>query len=474
MGGEDETVRTAPEIATQAARRFVGLIFFFGALEGLVFGYDTGVVAGALLFIRKEMDLNPAEQGMVVGALLLGSLIAAPISGFLSNRFGARPMLGLAGIFFLIGSLGAALAPGPLSLIGFRFILGLAVGVGSVQVPVYLAELSPAASRGKLTSLYQLMTAIGIFLAYAIGYLFAQTENWRAMFGVAAIPALLLVLGVLILPESPRWLVRSGRGDDALASLRRTRGADEAERDLAEIERHAAATRPSLRAMLADPWVRHVLLIALALAAFQQALGINTIVYYAPTILNAAGFGDAAAIFIGGTLQALSILSTFLLGRVVDRLGRRILLLTGALVMASSMVLLGGIFHFDALASAFGSGTAVACLAIFKAAFSASWGPIVWILLPELLPMHGRSTAMGACVFTVYLANFVISSIFPVLLASGSTAAFGTFALFGLIAFIFVLRLLPETSRRTLEEIEAAGKQARLDHPTAKRISIRR
>lgn len=456
---DGETRAGASGLRLVGRRTAARLIFFLAALEGLVFGYDTGVVAGALLFIRQDLGLTPALEGLVVGALLLGSLIAAPVAGWLSGRVGARRLIGAAGLLFVIGSLGAALAPDATVLILFRFVLGIAVGIGSVQVPVYLAELSPAATRGRLTSLYQLMTATGIFLAYVVGYLFAATGDWRTMFGVAVVPAVLLTAGVLVLPESPRWLARRRRFAEAQAALEATRPPAEGARDLDEIR--TLATAPvRLRDLLRDRWTRRVLVIVLALAAFQQVLGINTIVYYSPTILQTAGFSAGAAIFAGGALQALSIVSTFVLGRVVDRAGRRVLLMAGALVMAASMASLGAIFATGALGAGGGAGAAVACLAVFKAAFSASWGPIVWIVLPELLPLHGRGAAMGACVFTVYAANFIISTLFPILLASGPAVTFGAFAAMGVLAFLFVAAMLPETARRTLEEIERAGKGA--------------
>ncbi len=445
---------TAPQAASGRTR----LIFLLGSLEGLVFGYDNGVIAGALLFIRKAMALTPAMQGLVVSALMAGAIIAAPISGKLGDRLGGPRLIAVAGGMFLLGSLGAALAPNPAILIGFRLVLGIGIGIGTVQVPMYLAELSPAASRGALTSLYQLMIAIGIFIAYLVGYGFSWTGNWRMMIGAGAVPAALLILGATLLPNSPRWLVRRGRIDEARRVLGATRSAEAAERELLDIRNLVRTTRLSLGDLVRDPWLKRVLVIALCLAVFQQALGINTIVYYTPTILQSAGFGPSSAILTGGSLQILSIAMTFLLGRIVDRAGRRILLMLGALVMATSMALLGLIFASGLLSDAAGSTMAVACLAIFKAAFSASWGPVVWIAMPELLPLRARGAAMGCCVLTTFCVNVLISSLFPILLASGPAIAFGAFAAAGLLACLVVHRLLPETAGRTLEQIEAAGR----------------
>ena len=438
----------------------IALIYFFGALEGLAFGYDTGVIAGALLFIKKEMALSPGAQGLVVSSLLLGSIIAAPITGYVSDRLGARRLIACAGTLFLVGSLGAALAPNPVTLIAFRFLLGVGVGIGKVQVPIYLSELAPASSRGRLTSLYQLMTATGIFLAYVVGYFFAGSGNWRMMFAVAMLPAALLILGVVfLLPNSPRWLARHGRLTEARETLRRTRSREEADLEFADIQNFVPRSALSLRDLVRDPWLKRVLLIGLTMAVFQQTLGINTIVYYTPTILQKAGFTPSAAILTGVCLQALSITMTFLLGRIVDSSGRRIMLMAGAIVMAASIASLGTIFQLGIVSSGAGSGGAIACLAIFKAAFSASWGPLLWVVLPELLPLRARAAAMGACVFTTYCGNFVISSVFPILLASGPAGVFGSFAGCAILACLVIFRWLPETARRTLEEIEAAGRR---------------
>lgn len=436
----------------------VGIIYFLAALEGMVYGYDTGVVAGALLFLKKDMGLTPAMQGLVVSALLFGSIVAAPITGFFSDRLGARKLIALAGVLFFIGSAGCALAPNVALLIGFRFILGVAVGVGTVQVPVYLAELSPAASRGRLTSLYQLMVATGILFAYVFGYFLAPTESWRIMFGIATLPAILLTAGVYFLPDSPRWLAKKGRLPEARIILEKTRSLGEAEEEFADLRSIKPTERFSLGDMVKDQWLRRVLVIVLCMSVLQQALGINTIVYYTPTILQAAGFTPSMAILTGVGLQILSLVMTFVLGRIVDKTGRRILLKLGAVAMAASMVALGVIFHFNLLSGTVGSSFGVACLAVFKMAFSLSWGPVLWIVLPELLPLKARGPAMGACVFASYVANFVVSSLFPILLASGPSIAFGTFAGFGVLAILLVIFYLPETARRTLEQIEADNK----------------
>ncbi len=435
------------------------LIYGLGALEGLVFGYDSGVVAGALLFIKKDMHVTPGVQRLIVSGLLFGGLIGSTFSGRLAEKIGNRRLLTLVGVIFVIGSLGCARAITPEMLVAFRILLGLGIGIGAVQVPVYLAEIAPAALRGRITSLYQLLIAIGILLAYVIGYGLSGKGDWRDMFAIAAIPGAILCCGSFFIPESPRWLAGHERWGEARQVLLRNRTPEEAESELDGIRALRATVKLSFADIMKEEWLRRMLFLGIALAIFQQMVGINTIVYYTPTILQAAGFKPSQAILTAVGLQSLSVIMTVLLGRIVDHVGRKPLLIGGALVMAASMAALGIIFQLHLLAVGSGATFAVTCLAVFKATFSLTWGPVFWIVLPELLPLKARSRTMSACVFTTYTANFLIASIFPTLLASGTAIAFGTFAVSGIAAAIVVSRFLPETARRTLEQIELAGRK---------------
>lgn len=436
------------------ARRIVIWTYVFGALGGLLFGYDTGIMAGALLFIRDDLHLDPLAQGLVVSSLLLGALLSAAASGYLSDRLGRRRLLLLAGLVFTLGSLGAALAPTAVTLMAFRLVLGLAVGVASVMVPLYLAEMAPTRMRGALTSLNQLMIAVGIFVAYVVAFILSRSGAWRWMLGIAAVPSLLMMAGMWAQPESPRWLVTHGRDDEARRVLARSRSADEVEYDMVEIRRTLQAGRTGLRELLRARWLRRNLIFAAVLAIFQQLIGINTIVYYAPTILKAAGFGNRAAIFNSVGLGTLSIVMTIVAARVVDRVGRKPLLLGGLVAMIGSMVLLGLIFFCSALHSTGGKVAAVGSLAVFKAAFSLSWGPLLCVILPELLPLEARGTVMGGAIFLNWGTNFVVSLLFPVLLATGAGWSFEIFAFFGVIAFGLTAVLFTETTGRSLEELE--------------------
>ncbi|MEJ2187013.1 MAG: MFS transporter, partial [Gemmatimonadota bacterium] len=279
---------------------------------------------------------------------------------------------------------------------------------------------------------------------------------WRVMLGLAAVPSLLMLAGMWFQDESPRWLVVHGRDDEARRVLARIHTPDAVDREIAEMHRAEQADRMSLGELLRARWLRRNLVFAAVLAVFQQLIGINTIVYYAPTILKAAGFGNSAAIFNSVGLGMLSIIMTVVAARVVDRVGRKPLLLWGLVGMVASMAVLGIVFFSAALDTIAGKAIAVACLAIFKGAFSLSWGPMLGVVLPELLPLRARGTVMGGAIFLNWSTNFVVSLLFPVLLVAGAGAVFEIFAGAGILAFILTAWLFRETTGRSLEELELA------------------
>lgn len=429
--------------------------YLIGALGGLLFGYDTGIIAGAILFIRDEFRLSAVDQGLVVSSLVLGALAGAAMTGYLSDRFGRRRLLLLAGAVYAGGAVGAALAPSVTVLIAFRLLLGLAVGVSSVVVPLYLSEMAPTPVRGALASLNQLMIAIGIFASYVVTYALSGAGNWRLMLGLAGVPAVIMLVGLAFQDESPRWLVAHGRAEEARAVLARTRDPGDIREEIAGIERASqAGTGSGVLDLLRSPSMRRGLLLAAMLAMFQQLIGINTIVYYAPTILTAAGFGKSAALLNSVGLGTLSIITTLIAAAIVDRVGRRPLMLAGLVAMVASMAIMGSVFFSGALHATQGKAVAVACLAIFKIAFSLSWGPLVWVMLPELLPLNVRGAAMGGAVFLNWAANFLVSLLFPVLLAAGAGTVFELFAGCGVVAFVLSAKWLPETTGRSLEALE--------------------
>ncbi|MCX2729821.1 sugar porter family MFS transporter [Saccharopolyspora sp. NFXS83] len=435
-------------------------VFFFGSFGGILAGYDQGIAAGSLLFIGPALQLTPWTKGLVVSSLMFGAIIGSLVAGALAERWGRRPILQLAAAVFGLSAIGMAVAPGVATLVAARVLGGLAVGIASVVVPTYLSELAPTRNRGGIATLNQLMIAVGIFAAYLTSLLLSPWGAWRWMLGIALIPSLLLLLGVSRSPETPRWLVAHGRPDEARRVLGTQVGEQEADGVLADIQRTKEAEPAGDRARwseLLTPALRRPLLIAVGLAVLQQFIGINTIVYYAPTILRAAGFGDSAALLNSVGLGALSIVTTLVTARVVDGVGRRRLLLIGGTAMLLSMSVLAVLFGGDLLGGLGGATGAVICLAVFKVAFSLSWGPLMWVLLPEQFPLRVRTMGVGVGSFVNWTANLLVSQFFPVLLVFGAGAVFGIFAGFAALALVFTALCVRETSRRSLEDLELAG-----------------
>ena len=447
--------------ATSAAGRFGGgnkLVYFFGALGGLLFGYDTGVISGAILFINEEFGLTPFLEGLVVASLLLGAAVGAASAGPLSDRLGRRNIVIIAAILFTIGAVGAALAPNVGVLVLFRVVLGLAVGSAALIVPLYLSEIAPTQIRGAITSLNQLNIVFGILFAYIINALLASGGAWRWMLGLAVIPSLVLLIGMFFLPETPRWLVSQDRDEDARGVLGRSRDEETVEREIRDIREVEEQEEGGLRELMAS-WVRPALVVAIGLAVFQQIIGINTIIYYAPTTLTNVGYGNEAAIYANLIIGVVNVAMTFVAIWLIDRVGRKPLLLTGLVGMVLSLTVLGLSSLLLPQPSNPTDPAAIitlVCLAGFIVSFAATWGPTVWVMLPEVLPLRIRGTAMGLAIFLHWLANFAVSQTFPVFLAAwGPGITFLGYAVIGVVAFVFVGALVTETKERSLEEIEA-------------------
>jgi SP family sugar:H+ symporter-like MFS transporter len=434
------------------------LVYFFGALGGLLFGYDTGVISGAILFISQELVLTPFLEGLVVASLLLGAAVGAASAGPLSDRLGRRNLIVIAAILFTVGAIGAALSPNVGVLVLFRVVLGLAVGTAALVVPLYLSEIAPTQIRGAISSLNQLNIVVGILLAFIVNALLANAEAWRWMLGLAAIPSLVLLLGMFFLPETSRWLVSQDRDEDARDVLRRSRNEEETEKEIQEIREVEEQEEGGFRELTAS-WVRPALVVAIGLAVFQQIIGINTIIYYAPTTLTNVGYGAAAAIYANLIIGVVNVIMTLVAIWIIDRVGRKPLLLAGLVGMVASLTILGLSTLLLSEPSSPTDAVAVItllCLAGFIISFAATWGPTVWVMLPEVLPLRIRGTAMGVAIFLHWIANFIVSQTFPSLLASlGPGPVFLGYAVIGVVAFVFVSAFVTETKGRSLEEIEA-------------------
>ncbi len=446
-----------------------GLVYVvsgIAAIGGLLFGYDTGVISGALLFITDEFGLKPLMEGFVVSAILIGALIGAVAAGRLSDRFGRKRTVIGAALLFVLGALLAAFAPSAWFLVGARVVLGMAVGSASVIVPLFIAEAAPKHLRGRLVAVNQLLITIGIVLAYVMNAIFAYPGGWRWAFGLGIVPALGLAIGMLFMPETPRWLVEKGRIDDARSVLHRLRRPAQADAELHEIQQIAAIDakldKPTIRDLGAR-WVRPALIAGIGVSFFGQLAGVNTVIYYAPTILNSAGLGASAAILATVGVGVVNVVMTLVGMSLVDKAGRRILLMIGFPVMAACLITLGIALSGGNLGPTVGLIAAI-CLAVYIAAFALSVGVVVFVLPSEIYPLRIRGAAMSATMGTNWTMNFVVSLTFlPLVAALGASVTFWIYAAVCIIAIFYATKLVPETKGRTLEEIEEWLRQREAD-----------
>ncbi|WEG12868.1 sugar porter family MFS transporter [Pullulanibacillus sp. KACC 23026] len=428
------------------------LIYFFGALGGLLFGYDTGVISGAILYIKKSLGLTSLTEGIVVSSILVGAMIGAAISGRLSDKYGRRKNVMVAAAIFCIGAIGTALAPSTGVLILFRIVLGIAVGCASALVPLYLSEMAPANIRGALSSLNQLMIVTGILIAYIINYIFAPIEGWRWMLGLAFVPGIILLIGMLFLPESPRWLLKQNREQEARNILQHLRKGIGVEKEIADIKKTNAEENGGWK-MLKQKWVRPALIVGVGLAVFQQIIGCNTVIYYAPTTITKVGLGDSAALLGTIGIGIINVIVTIFAIWLMDKLGRKKLLLIGSIGMAVCLFALGLLTKFGGHSSATGYIT-LACLAVYIVFFAATWGPVVWVMIGEIFPLNVRGLGIGISGVANWGANLLVSLTFPSLLDRFGNMLFVVYGVMGILAFFFVTLYVTETKGRSLEQIE--------------------
>jgi MFS transporter, SP family, major inositol transporter len=446
----------ARSVDESSRNRYVYLISAVAALGGMLFGYDTGVISGALLFIKKVFALSPFMQGAVVSSLLVGATIGALVAGPFSDRFGRRPVLISAAIIFIVGALLAAMTPSAAILIVARFILGLAVGTASLLVPLYIAEMAPADIRGALVNFNQLMITVGILVSYLVGYAFASAQGWRWMLGLAVVPAAMLGVGMLFLPETPRYLVSMHLPDKARSVLRRIRSGTKVEGELNEIIAVEEQERRESRGWdeLLQPWVRPMLLVGVGLAIFSQVTGINTIIYFAPSTFQATGFGASASILATVGVGIVLVVGTILAIMVIDRVGRRSMLLIAFAGMGVSLGMMGLAYLLPSLSGAVG-WLAIACVTVYIAFFSFGLGAVIWVVVSEIYPLIVRGSGMAMATMGHWVANFVVSLTYLSLIqAIGETFTLWLYALMCAAAFLFCYYLVPETKGRSLEEIE--------------------
>ncbi|HJF19809.1 MAG TPA: sugar porter family MFS transporter [Enterococcus columbae] len=432
------------------------LIYFFGALGGLLFGYDTGVIAGAQLFIQQDFHLNEAEIGFVVSCVLIGAIVGAVLISPLSDKYGRKKMVMLTALIFLLGALGCSVAPNVVFLNISRLFLGVAVGGASALVPMYLAELAPASQRGSLSSLNQLMIMIGMLIAYIANYVWRLSPiGWRLMLGFAAVPAAILFIGGILLPESPRYLVKIGKVDTARNILLNIRTKAETESEIAEIQEQSQIEQGNISELF-SAWVRPSIIVAFGLAILQQWMGCNTVFYYAPRILMSGGSDSTSAIKTQIILGVFYVIVTAIAAYFMDRFKRRSVLMYGALAMGLSFFALSFAFHVEANSQHFHLLTFI-FIATYISSFCATWGPVMWVMIGEVFPLKVRGLAVGIASLVNWAANWTVSVSFPVLEHTlGDQVLFIIFGIVCMIAVIFVQRCVFETRGYTLEQIEEA------------------
>ena len=450
-----------PDVPGPHSRR-LGIIAVVATFGGLLFGYDTGVINGALKPLSADLGLTSFTEGFVVSILIFGAAVGAITGGALSDRFGRRHNIIMLAVVFGLATLGCVLAPSWPVLAGFRFVLGLAVGGASATVPVYLAEVAPAERRGSIVTRNEVMIVSGQFAAFVINAIIFNVWGdypgvWRYMLVVAVLPAIALFIGMMRMPESPRGLVSKGREDEALAVLEQVRTPDRARAEMAEVHRLAEEERQSKTAGATDlgvRWIRRLILIGAGLGMFQQFTGINSIMYYGTQLLGDAGFSASAAILaniLNGLFSVLGITAGLL---VMNRINRRTLLLGGFALTTTFHLLVGlsALLLPDGTAKAF---FVLVFVVLFVFFMQGTIGPLVWLLLSEIFPLKIRSLAIGISVLVLWLSNAVVSLGFPVVVEDlGIAPTFFIFVVLGLLALAFVYKAVPETRGRSLENLE--------------------
>jgi len=438
-------------------------VCLIAALGGLLFGYDTAVIAGAIGFLQNHFNLDPTLKGWAAACALLGCILGVSFAGMFSDKMGRKKTLLLSGILFLISSVGTAIPKEFIVFVVFRILGGIGVGIASMASPMYIAEITPARIRGRMVSVNQFAIITGMLIIYFVNYFIVLqgdeawniSSGWRWMFASGAIPSALFLFLLIFIPESPRWLVEQKKSDEAEAILTRIGGKGFAANEMNLIRETTDKQGGSLSKMLV-PGMRMVLLIGIALAILQQVTGINVFLYYAPEIFKQLGSSTDVALLQTIIVGAVNMLFTIMAIRTVDRLGRKPLMIAGATGMGLSLMAMGLAAQFQTV-----SLWMLLLILSYMACFALSVGPVTWVLLSEIFPTRIRGRALSVATFCLWWANFIVSQTFPMLdenpwLISRFNHGFPfyIYAGFCLILVLVVWKFIPETKGRTLEEIE--------------------
>ncbi len=454
---------------------FIILITLVSTLGGFLFGFDSGVINGTIEGLQKAFQSESVGTGFNVASMLLGCAVGAFLAGWLADKFGRRNMLIAAAVMFIISAFGSGIADSSITFVAYRIIGGFAVGAASVMTPAYISEVAPAPIRGKLATLQQIAIVGGLFSAFLCNYLIAEFagssinewwlgfEAWRWMFWMEIIPALLFFIGLLVIPESPRFLVMNQQTDKAMDVLKKLYHNTAKQLFDQILESISKQQKPSLNDLI-EPTTRKIkpiLWVAIGLATFQQLVGINVVFYYGAVLWQAVGFSESDALLINVISGAVSIAACVVTILLIDKIGRKPILLIGSLGMTVTLALL--VFAFangettDSGDLSLGSYGTLALLAAnaYVIMFNFSWGPVMWVLLGEMFPNRMRGSGLAIAGLSQWLANFAITMSFPLMLGSiGLVGAYGFYAISAGISIIFVGKFVFETRGKTLEEMQ--------------------
>lgn len=453
-----------PALTDGPHRRHLGFVATVVTLGGLLFGYDTGVINGALSPLSQELELDALGEGMVTSSLLVGAAIGAIVMGKVSDSVGRRKAVFILSFLFILGVALCSFAPGLAILLIGRFVLGFAVGGASTVVPVYLAEMSPFEIRGTYSGRNEVMIVVGQLAAFIVNAIIGNVWGhvpgiWRVMLGVAAIPAFFLLIGMLRVPESPRWLASKGKYEKAHEVLRSIRSNERAQAEFEDIqislEQHSERRQMSARDIFANRWLLRILMVGVGLGLFQQLTGIDSVMYYGHSILTDAGFGEQAALIANIAPGVIGVVGALVALRFMERINRRTVVITGySLTMLFHLLISGASVLFPE-GNAARPYVLLVLIVLLVGSIQTFLNIATWVLLSEIFPVGMRAFGMGASVFVKWLCNAVLSLFFPsVMEVWGLSFTFFAFALVSAAAVFFMWKMLPETRGKSLEQVE--------------------